>query len=97
MLLVKTGAVPVVFLPRRGRRRRGCRKRGSIASTAPPTVISLEGMHYYFIAYDHDTNAIIPKPITDLKDETIIKVFEEVFNIGLLYIDKAEREISHCH
>ena len=37
-------------------------------------------MHYYFIAYDYDTNAVIPKPITDLKDETIIKAFEEVFN-----------------
>ena len=43
-------------------------------------VVSLEGMHYYFIAYDYDTNAIIPKPVTDLKDETIIKAFEEVFS-----------------
>ena len=43
-------------------------------------VISLEGMRYYFIAYDYDTNAIIPKPVPDLKDNTIIKAFKEVFN-----------------
>ena len=43
-----------------------------------PTM-SLEGMQAYFIAYDYDTNAMIPKPISDLKDESIIKAFEEVF------------------
>ena len=42
--------------------------------------MSLEGMHYYFVAYDYDTNTIMPKPVADLKDETILKVFEEVFN-----------------
>ena len=42
--------------------------------------VSLEGMHYYFIAYKYDTNTIISKPVTDLKDETILKAFEEVFN-----------------
>ena len=43
-------------------------------------VVSLEGMHDYFIAYDYDTNAIIPKTVPDLNDYTLVKVFEEVFN-----------------
>ena len=30
--------------------------------------VSLEDMQAYFIAYDYNTNAIIPKPIPDLKD-----------------------------
>ena len=43
-------------------------------------VRSLDGMQYFFIAYDYDTNYIFAKPISNLKDETIIEVFESVFN-----------------
>ena len=42
-------------------------------------VMSLEGKQYYFVAYDYDTSAIFAIPITDLRDETIIKAFTEVF------------------
>ena len=48
-------------------------------SGAFPTM-SLEGMQYYFIAYDYDTNNIFAVPTKDLKDETIIAAFEGVFN-----------------
>ena len=40
----------------------------------------LEGMQYFFIAYDYDTNYIFAKPINNLKDESIIAAFESVFN-----------------
>ena len=43
-------------------------------------VRSLEGMQYFFIAYDYDTNYIFAKPISNLKDKTIIEAFESVFN-----------------
>ena len=43
-------------------------------------VRSLDGMQYFFIAYDYDTNYIFAKPISNLKDETIIEAFESVFN-----------------
>ena len=43
-------------------------------------VMSLEGMLYYFVACDYDTSAIFAIPITDLRDETIIKAFTEVFD-----------------
>ena len=42
-------------------------------------VMSLEGKQYYFVAYDYDTSAIFEISITDLRDETIIKAFTEVF------------------
>ena len=42
-------------------------------------VMSLEGKQYYFVAYDYDTSAIFVIPITDLRDETIITAFTEVF------------------
>ena len=42
-------------------------------------VMSLEGKQYYFVAYDYDTSAIFAIPITDLRYETIIKAFIEVF------------------
>ena len=44
-----------------------------------PTM-SLEGMQYYFIAYDYDTNNTFAVPTKDLKDDTIITAFEGVFN-----------------
>ena len=43
-------------------------------------VQSLEGMHAFFVAYDYDTNMIFAIPTKDLKDETIITAFEQVFN-----------------
>ena len=43
-------------------------------------VRSLDGMQYFFIAYDYDTNYIFSKPISNLKYETIIEAFESVFN-----------------
>ena len=42
-------------------------------------VILLDGMHYYFIAYEYDTNYIFTELISDLRDETITKVFEKMF------------------
>ena len=44
-------------------------------------VRSIEGMQYFFIAYDYDTNYIFAKPISNLKDETIIVAFKSVFPI----------------
>jgi len=41
--------------------------------------VSLEGNQYYFIAYDYDTNSIFEIPIKDLKDDTIIAAFDEIF------------------
>ena len=43
-------------------------------------VRSLEGMQYFVVTYDYDTNYIFANPISDLKDETIIEAFESVFN-----------------
>ena len=43
-------------------------------------VQSLEGMHAFFVAYDYDTNMIFATPTKNLKDETIITAFEQVFN-----------------
>ena len=43
-------------------------------------VQSLDGMQYFFIAYDYDTNYIFAKPINNLKDESIIAAFKSVFN-----------------
>ena len=43
-------------------------------------VMSLEGIQYYFVSYDYDTSNIFAIPITDLRDETIIKAFTEVFD-----------------
>ena len=41
--------------------------------------MSLEGNQYYFVAYDYDTNAIFAIPIKNLKDESIIAAFDEIF------------------
>ena len=37
-------------------------------------------MHAFFVAYDYDTNMIFAIPTKNLKDETIIAAFEQVFN-----------------
>ena len=43
-------------------------------------VRSLDGMQYFFFAYDYDTNYIFTNPINNLKDESIIAAFDSVFN-----------------
>lgn len=43
-------------------------------------VVSFEGMHKYFIAYDYGTPALIPGQVADFKDKNIVKIFGEVFN-----------------
>ena len=43
-------------------------------------VRSLDGMQYFFIVYDYDTNYTFAKPISNLKDESIITAFKAVFN-----------------
>ena len=40
---------------------------------------SLEGNQYYFVACDYGTNAIFAIPMKDIKDETIIAVFDKIF------------------
>ena len=42
--------------------------------------MSLEDMQTYFIAYNYDSNAIIPKLVSDFKDGIIIAIFEKIFN-----------------
>ena len=49
-------------------------------ATGALPVLSLDGMQYFFVAYDYDTNYIFAIPIPNLKDETIIEAFENVFN-----------------
>ena len=41
---------------------------------------SLNGNHYYFIAYDYDLNYIFTVPIPNLLDTTIIGAFKNVFD-----------------
>ena len=48
-------------------------------ATGALPVLSLEGMQYFFVAYDYDTNYIFALPIKNLKDDTIVAAFEEVF------------------
>ena len=48
------------------------------ATGSLPTV-SLEGNQYYFVSYDYDTIAIFAIPMKDLKDDTIIAAFDEIF------------------
>ena len=48
------------------------------ATGALPTV-SLDGMQYFFIAYDYNTSYIFAEPIVDVKDATIITAFNKIF------------------
>ena len=48
------------------------------ATGALPTM-SLEGIQYFFVGYDYDTNCIFTIPIANVKDATIIDAFEKVF------------------
>eukprot|EP00804_Cyclotella_cryptica_P007133 CCRYP_020039-RA/>CCRYP_020039-RA protein AED:0.39 eAED:0.39 QI:0/0/0/1/1/1/2/0/512 len=48
-------------------------------ATGAIPAISLEGHQYYFVAYAYDPNYIFAKPLSNLKDETILTAFGEVF------------------
>ena len=48
-------------------------------ATCALPVLSLEGMQYFFVAYDYDTNYIFVVPIANLKDDTIVTAFDGVF------------------
>ena len=49
-------------------------------ATGALPVLSLDGMQYFFVAYDYDTNYIFAIPIPNLKNDTIIEAFENVFD-----------------
>eukprot|EP00804_Cyclotella_cryptica_P009771 CCRYP_013223-RB/>CCRYP_013223-RB protein AED:0.40 eAED:0.40 QI:0/0/0/1/0/0/3/0/850 len=48
-------------------------------ATGALPAVSLEGNQYYFIAYAYDLNCIFALPISNLRDETILTAFDEVF------------------
>ena len=48
-------------------------------ATGALLVVSLEGNQYYFVVYAYNPNYIFAVPIPNLRDETIIKAFDEVF------------------
>ena len=48
-------------------------------ATGALPAVSLEGNQYYFVAYAYDPNYIFALPLPNLRDETIIKAFDEVF------------------
>eukprot|EP00956_Cyclotella_meneghiniana_P043791 scaffold287739_cov149-Cyclotella_meneghiniana.AAC.1 len=48
-------------------------------ATGALPVVSLDGNQYYFVAYAYDPNYIFAVPIANLRDDTIIAAFDEVF------------------
>ena len=48
-------------------------------ATGALPVKSLEGNQYYYVAYDYDHNYIFAEPISDVKDDTIIKAMKNKF------------------
>eukprot|EP00804_Cyclotella_cryptica_P004967 CCRYP_014094-RA/>CCRYP_014094-RA protein AED:0.12 eAED:0.01 QI:0/0/0/1/1/1/2/0/1245 len=48
-------------------------------ATGALPAVSLEGNQYYFISYAYDLNYIFALPISNLRDESILKAFDEVF------------------
>eukprot|EP00804_Cyclotella_cryptica_P025030 CCRYP_015953-RB/>CCRYP_015953-RB protein AED:0.31 eAED:0.30 QI:0/0/0/1/0/0.33/3/0/681 len=48
-------------------------------ATGALPAISLEGHQYYFVAYAYDPNYIFAKPLSNLKDETILTAFDKGF------------------
>jgi hypothetical protein len=42
-------------------------------------VLTLDGNQYYFVAYAYDVNYIFALPIANLKDDTILQAFDQVF------------------
>ena len=48
-------------------------------ATGALPVVTLEGNHYYLVAYAYDPNYIFAIPIKNLKNESILEAFEQVF------------------
>eukprot|EP00804_Cyclotella_cryptica_P023697 CCRYP_019320-RA/>CCRYP_019320-RA protein AED:0.37 eAED:0.35 QI:0/0/0/1/1/1/6/0/1607 len=48
-------------------------------ATGALPAVSLDGNQYYFVAYAYDPNYVFALPIHNLRDETILKAFDEVF------------------
>ena len=48
-------------------------------ATGALSTMSLDGMQYFFIAYDYDANLIFAIPISNVKDSTIVEAFNKVF------------------
>eukprot|EP00804_Cyclotella_cryptica_P020493 CCRYP_019412-RA/>CCRYP_019412-RA protein AED:0.05 eAED:-0.04 QI:0/0/0/1/0/0.5/2/0/1372 len=48
-------------------------------ATGALPAVSLDGNQYYFVAYAYDPNYVFALPIHNLRDETILKTFDEVF------------------
>ncbi|KAL7518802.1 hypothetical protein ACHAWX_003603 [Stephanocyclus meneghinianus] len=48
-------------------------------ATGALPAVTLEGNQYYFIAYAYDLNYIFALPISNLRDETILRTFDDVF------------------
>ena len=41
--------------------------------------LSIDGIQYYYVAYNYDTNYVHTVPVEDLTDATIIKTFDKIF------------------
>jgi len=48
-------------------------------ATGALPAVTLEGNQYYFVAYAYDLNYMFALPISNLRDETILRAFDEVF------------------
>eukprot|EP00804_Cyclotella_cryptica_P023668 CCRYP_017685-RA/>CCRYP_017685-RA protein AED:0.45 eAED:0.45 QI:0/-1/0/1/-1/1/1/0/136 len=48
-------------------------------ATGTLPVVSLDGNQYYLIAYAYDPNYVFAIPIPNLRDETVLHAFDEVF------------------
>eukprot|EP00804_Cyclotella_cryptica_P011793 CCRYP_011361-RA/>CCRYP_011361-RA protein AED:0.17 eAED:0.11 QI:0/0/0/0.8/0.25/0.2/5/0/1137 len=48
-------------------------------ATGALLAVSLDGNQYYVIAYAYDPNYVFAKPIPNLRDETLLQTFDEVF------------------
>jgi polyhydroxyalkanoate synthesis regulator phasin len=48
-------------------------------ATGALPVVTLEGHQYYFVAYAYDPNYIFAIPMRNVKDESILKAFDNVF------------------
>ena len=48
-------------------------------ATGALPVVSLEGNQYYFVAYAYDPNYVFALPIPNLRDDTMIGAFKQVF------------------
>ena len=48
-------------------------------ATGALPAVSLDGNQYYLIAYAYDPNYVFAKPIPNLRDETLLRAFDEVF------------------